>query len=1166
MVSQKPEALKRLEKTISKVKQTPSAGYDPKKQVEGYQKRLTAAGIPTTKITDSRNPLEKVLNLRPNQNVFFDVLEVVGRPQQALVGGITAAQEGKDVFQGVKQGFTGEAEYKSFKDVLVNAGFYDAPNEINFSDVAGTVLDIFADPIDIAFIAAAPVTGGGSLAIKGALAALDNAQDAFRVAGTAENLLDAAGVITKSVKGDLGQSMANLLKKAADANNLLDFEDAVNGFKALANSAMKPSRLLSPLEFAAKGVKNGVGYSLGFADDVIEKVLSSWDLARAATDPKLAKAAKNFITDAINLTNYKNLKDAITGIFNKAKLLPEGLMNKLGNIQGKSKWFDEQAEVLLKVSDEQIDKWAKAWNMPKEEVSRMLLKTIEFDDLKYKTSLMRVLTDEDNMRNVAKSLDEVQRIKDFLVKNNILDAETVDNLFNKITRDGVDFYFYKPQFVEDTMRSVKRFMKDTAAKDKTNFRALITNLTTDYDAPRFYSEKAIDEINIFKNMPGANEAINEARTTIRKLYGTLDMSAGSEYARTALRGPEVLAPRAATEEALETFPTAQYSSYANRRLRGNAKVSAERIYRMSAYEANEMSRAAAQNLLGSDLLKGKYEDFFKNRANMDIFQEELNKTLADFVVKKSKTSFQANTVQEIFAAQTFADPKLVSAFESGQVPLGKSTVSKAQLVQKIKDLVPYQANKDGLEAAVKAVKKIKGETLVIENNLLDLLALPKDTNGVKNLMLLLDKFNGMFKSLKLLSPGFHMRNLFGNYTNMMLAGIDPLKLNKYTPDAARLMSNGPELIERAVRANAQFNPAVLNEIFSPDELRLYNLLQEYTQANLPKSAGMLFDYPDEVVQALKKDPTKRNLVDSALAFNAGLNDKTDTFFRLQAYMYAKDNPQLLTRLNLAKPEDLVRRALFDPNDLSVTEKDFLKRIVPFYTFTKKNLAYQMQNVFDNPKIYKRIAKAFDSAWTMQDIDPYKGDVEEYKRTNFWLPVWRFENGEYVAAKLNLPIGDLAEWLSDPLNRSLSSLTPYLRAPFEVATNRQIYSGLPIQEFQGQRGYNLDFLPRGLEYGLSQTGFDVPVAAVTGTFQQARGLATGQITPSEALSQGLLQSVISRGDPQRAQRSKAYDDLRRMQELIAYSKQEGIDVPTLAEIENKNSPLNQTIKKIKQRLG
>ena len=46
---------------------------------------------------DTRNPLEKALNLPENQNFIFDIFEVLGRPQQGVYGAIDALQKGGDL-------------------------------------------------------------------------------------------------------------------------------------------------------------------------------------------------------------------------------------------------------------------------------------------------------------------------------------------------------------------------------------------------------------------------------------------------------------------------------------------------------------------------------------------------------------------------------------------------------------------------------------------------------------------------------------------------------------------------------------------------------------------------------------------------------------------------------------------------------------------------------------------------------------------------------------------------------------------------------------------------------------------------------------------------------------------------------------------------------------
>jgi hypothetical protein len=192
-------------------------------------------------------------------------------------------------------------------------------------------------------------------------------------------------------------------------------------------------------------------------------------------------------------------------------------------------------------------------------------------------------------------------------------------------------------------------------------------------------------------------------------------------------------------------------------------------------------------------------------------------------------------------------------------------------------------------------------------------------------------------------------------------------------------------------------------------------------------------------------------------------------------------------------------------------------------------------------------------------------------------VFKQEDGKYYSLKLNLPIGDLNEFLNNPLQRLASAFTPMVRAPFELAANTQIFSGLPIQEFKGQKAYNLDFLnlvnkvpgfemfnARTAEYLLSQTGLDVPLAFVGGTVKGIADIATGEAGAGELLSRGVLQSAVNVGSAEKGIRNRQYEELRRLQGLLRYAKQEGIVVPTISEVENKNNALSTLIKKMRIR--
>lgn len=172
-----------------------TSSFDIQKQLSNYKTRL---GDAAEEATDTRNPIEKALNLKKDQNVLFDIFELLGRPQQALFGAIDAGQKGKDIGKGALKGLTGEKE-TSGKQLLKNAGMKDRKGKLDVSDVLGFGLDVFADPMDVPLIPVKGVTTAGKI-----LGKADNVADAARAAGKAADVADAARTATKFISPSEG--------------------------------------------------------------------------------------------------------------------------------------------------------------------------------------------------------------------------------------------------------------------------------------------------------------------------------------------------------------------------------------------------------------------------------------------------------------------------------------------------------------------------------------------------------------------------------------------------------------------------------------------------------------------------------------------------------------------------------------------------------------------------------------------------------------------------------------------------------------------------------------------------------------------------------------------------------------------------------------------------
>jgi hypothetical protein len=581
------------------------------------------------------------------------------------------------------------------------------------------------------------------------------------------------------------------------------------------------------------------------------------------------------------------------------------------------------------------------------------------------------------------------------------------------------------------------------------------------------------------------------------------------------------------------------------RVKGNSKAFGAREFNMSATEANLVSEQRILRLKEKGLLSDEMLKVMDEKGIPKLFAEDMQRSLSELIIKGPELQKNVEMLSELVMKDALSDDLLLKSAipdEFGRIkePPGFKLITKAQLEKQIKGLGKYMAGDGPMQKAIEVLAD-KGDNLLIDARVANLIMTISDPKTANILLDVIDKSNNLFKTGKLMTPGLLMRNFGGNVTNVVLSGVPINVVLKERVYAMEVLNKGQELLEASVRKT---------RILTSQETDMLKLYQEFIENGFNKMSYDRIDIPPIMRDILNKPLNQRSKWEQAVGFFAEKNVQDDLIHRMGAYIIAKKNPKYYLSLGITNPADYVRSVLFDPNDLSRFEQNVLKRIIPFYTWTKQNLVYQMKNFSRRPGAYYRTAKMFDGAWELKGIDPTT-DIEDYKRENFWLPVPVLgKNGKYYAVKMNLPLADLGEFTSNPLGRVLSATAPVIRAPFEIATNTQVMTGLPVQDFKGQAGYSIPGMPRNIEYGLGQLGLDVPLGAGVRTAQAIGGLATGEMGLTEAAENTILKSIVSPGDVARTQRSRAYDKLNKVRETMKFFKQEGIEIPTIAELENK----------------
>ena len=1154
------------------------------KQIDNLSTRMEASGVDASKAKDSRNAVEKFLGLPENQNFVFDIFELLNRPQQALFGAINAAQKGEDAGAAAWSNFKGDTE-TNFKDILTEAGMDDRKGKLDLSDVLGFAGDVLLDPMDLALI---PVTGGANIAAQ----AVDTAGDVAKGA----KALDTASDIAKGINAaDNAIDAAKTGIKFKSANDLV-FEGLGKGVKGLAKGAdtaiegtLKALDKANGIEYANAGAKSAANLGKTFAEGA-EKTVGKLETYKDVKD-QISRAFNTFssipkeISDKIRKNNANSVRAA-----NELKPLYENLDNSITDYAYKvAEKMGDTSEATVRKIAEQTDK----------DIANLK----EFMNLNRETTMRDIIKEAKNGKltlidagdDVVKKLNSIADDVNKAGRGLNLTVDVTDDGLIKLSKDWDKVRPTKSQYNKLVKEYGQSFADEIAGlsldEAKLGEKVIKKGNYTQADLDEFgkLMEK-YDADDAFKQLYQQNDDIfNKANGILDKYFGT---KLTEEYADNA-----GYVRHAFNKDQFDKYKELGFvDEYGKVVTKGNTKILGDRLYNMSAREANNMFKESITKNLDS-LNDVQREAVDKLLSEDGIFSEGITKSFSNYLENIPKLAQDSKALDTVLVDATFGnykelkeiDKQISKARKAGDLSLveklnadkiEKLNNSNMKILTNADSTIPRgfkQLNSDEVRSLSNKLSKMSSELglkdmediakyvknnggkMAINKDILRLVEIGTDQKQAKGLVRLYDQYLNFFKRNKVLSPSFQINNLLGNSSNMFLSGISPTKQAELFPEALNIMNKSDDLMRKAANGI---------ELTSKEQ-KMLDIWNGFIDAGFGNADSLTAMQLADMPESLKKYFTgekelksvKDFLVDGLPYLNNKMNNTMDTMARLATFIEGYRNPKFLDKLGVADAGEAVRKILFDPTEMTDFERNVMKRIMPFYTFTKKNLAFQFDNLSRNGSQYSKLIRGYDRLLDAA-TDNNSENVSDWLKDNLYIPIPSIgKDGSYKVIRGALPFGNLIDTLENPMSNFVNLSSPAIRMPIELANNTNSFTGREIEKFPGQMSTNIPGLTKKQEYLLGNlTGLDVPAKNITRAYEGIQQTMQGEASPFQFLENAATMDANIDTD----KLNRMYDQLERLENMMQQYEQRGYQFSTMNELKQANK--NTSVSSIMARLN
>ena len=324
---------------------------------------------------------------------------------------------------------------------------------------------------------------------------------------------------------------------------------------------------------------------------------------------------------------------------------------------------------------------------------------------------------------------------------------------------------------------------------------------------------------------------------------------------------------------------------------------------------------------------------------------------------------------------------------------------------------------------------------------------------------LFDNAQGIWKITTLLPiPSYHIRNATGNFWMNSLGGVPPW-------DAAYKKSVG------VLKGTDGVVKTAAGNVFTNKQIR-----------ELMESEGVLnkgwFAYETGLAELDKLLPHTRNIVSKVrdlpgIRTGAKVQETMENWARAAHFI-----KKLEEGFSPEQAAVSVKKFLFDPENISDFERVWMRRIFPFYTWSRHNIPLQLERFAASPGKFARVNTAITNV--ERNAEQQYGRPNELMMPRFLaegLPVYYGMRqglgdnpvGRYAMLKFWYPGADIQQAFQ-PHEWAGENLTPFAKVPVEMLMNKSLYFEDEIERYPGEvTSFLGQPMPERFVYGL-RSGF------------------------------------------------------------------------------------------------